>query len=121
MTSARLPVPCPCAATRAASLRGKGGLNELAQEGLGQIRRKAEPLGLGAAAQNHVPLASEVARGASGRTFHRGHLLAQGLAARDQRQQLAVEVTQRGTQFVQIHRRADPMVMPIPFSPDSFY
>ena len=62
---------------------------------------------LGAAAQDDLPFAREVARGASGCALDGGHLLAQGLAARHQREELAVEVAQRRAQLIQSHRRLD--------------
>ncbi len=77
---------------------------------------------VGAAAQNHFALAREVARGASGRALHLGHLLAQRLTARHQREELAVEIAQCGTQLVQIHRHvrfdahAGPFSHAVPFT-----
>ena len=94
-------------------LCGEGGLDELAQQRFGQIGLEAQAFGRRAAAQNHLPLAREIAGGASGGSLDRRHLFAQGLSARHQREELAVEVTQRRAQFVQIHRQLS--LHPAPF------
>jgi len=94
-------------------LCGEGGLDELAQQRFRQIGLEAEAFSRRAAAQDHLPLAREIARGASGGTLDRRHLFAQGFSARHQREELAVEVTQRRAQLVQSHRQLS--LHPAPF------
>jgi hypothetical protein len=87
----------------------------LPQQRFGKIRRNSEAGRRSAAAQNHLALASEVARRAPCGAFDRRHLLAQRLAACDQIHQLAVEFGQCGSQFIEIHVEAVPWISRIPF------
>ena len=75
-------------------LRGQRRLDELPQQGLGQIRRDLQPLGGVAAPQYDLSLSAEVARRAPGGPLNGGHLFAQCLASGHQFQQLAVEISQ---------------------------
>ena len=61
-------------------LGGERGLDELPQQRFGQIGLDAQPLGAVAAAQNHLPLAREVARGPPGGALDGRHLLARAPA-----------------------------------------
>ena len=93
-------------------LRRQRGLDQLPQQRFGQIGRDAQPLGRVAAAQDDLPLAPEIARRAPGGALDGRHLLAQRLAARHQFQQLAVEIGQRRSQFIQIHHVKSPNAVP---------
>jgi hypothetical protein len=63
---------------------------------------------VGAAPQDHLALAPEVAGGASGRPFDRRDLSAQGLSSRNQFHEPSVEFRQLGPQFFQIHVQKYP-------------
>ncbi len=84
-------------------LRGQRRLNQLPQQRLGEVGRDFQPVRRGAAPQDDFPFPAEVAGGPPGGPLDGGHLLAQGLAPRHQFQQLAVQVSQCRSEFVQIH------------------
>src|SRR5205807_8761348 len=70
--------------------------------------------------QDHFPLAFVVARRMSGRALDPGNLGAHGLALRDQRDQLAIDVSQAPAQIVQrhvvaCHESLKPLAMAAPF------
>ena len=79
------------------------GLDQLPQQRFREIRRHVQAFRGAASAQNNLALAREIARRPARRALGRGDLLAQGAAARDQFDQLAVEFGQRLAQFIQIH------------------
>ena len=58
-------------------------------------------------------LAPEVAGCTSGGAFDRCHLFAQCLAARNQFQQLPVQIGQRVSQFIEIHEGKSPIGRPV--------
>ncbi len=94
MTSARLPLPCPCAATRACSCVASDDWMSCRSSDSARSGENPQALRGVAAAQNDLALPPKVARGPPGGAFDGSHLLAERLAPGDQFQQLAVQVGQ---------------------------
>ena len=103
ITNARLPVPWPCAATRACSCVASDDWMSCRSSDSARSGLSPKRCGGVAAAQNHLPLARKVAGGSPGGALDGRHLFAERLPASDQIEQLGVELGESGAQFVQIH------------------